>query len=79
MLLDTYIRNLSLEDWHNAIADVQFLGPGMSHKMGALLLSKVIHNSINVNNNSYQLAFGVATPIKFHSSKVSRQSLQILS
>ena len=47
---DTYIRNLSLDDWHNARADVQFLGPGMSHEMGALLLSEVIHHSLNIRD-----------------------------
>ena len=47
---DTYIRNLSLDDWHNARSDVQFLGPGMSHEMGALLLSEVIHHSLNVRD-----------------------------
>ena len=45
---DIYVRNLSLDDWYNARAEVQFLGPGMSHEMGALLLSEVIHYSLTV-------------------------------
>ena len=48
--LDTYIRNLSVDDWDSAKAEVQFLGPGMSHEMGALLLSEVINHSLNINN-----------------------------
>lgn len=54
---DTYIRSLSVEDWHNARADVQFLGPGMSHEMGALLLSEVIQHSININNKPVYALF----------------------
>ena len=48
--LDTYIKNLSIDDWNNAQAEVQFLGPGMSHEMGALLLSEVINHSLHTNN-----------------------------
>ena len=54
---DTYIRSLSVEDWHNARADVQFLGPGMRHEMGALLLSEVIQHSININNKPVYALF----------------------
>ena len=54
---DTYIRSLSVDDWHDARADVQFLGPGMSHEMGALLLSEVIQHSINVNNKPLYALF----------------------
>ena len=51
------IRNLSVDDWHDARAEVQFLGPGMSHKMGALLLSEVIQHSLNVNNKPLYALF----------------------
>ena len=54
---DTYIRGLSVDDWHDARAEVQFLGPGMSHEMGALLLSEVIHHSLNVNNKPLYALF----------------------
>ena len=54
---DTYIRNLSVDDWHDARAEVQFLGPGMSHEMGALLLSEVIHHFLNVNNKPLYALF----------------------
>ena len=47
---DSYISSLSVDDWHNARAEVQFLGPGMSHEMGALLLSEVIQHSINITD-----------------------------
>ena len=54
---DTYIRNLSVDDWHDARSEVQFLGPGMSHEMGALLLSEVIQHSLNVNNKPLYALF----------------------
>ena len=54
---DTYVRNLSIDDWHDARAEVQFLGPGMSHEMGALLLSEVNHHALNVNNKPLYTLF----------------------
>ena len=54
---DTYIRNLSVDDWFEARAEVQFLGPGMSHEMGALLLSEVIHYSITTSNKPVYALF----------------------
>ena len=54
---DTYIRNLSVNGWHAARDEVQFLGPGRSHEMRALLLSEVIHHSLNVNNKPLYALF----------------------
>ena len=48
--LDTYIRELSLDDWEAAQSQVQFLGSGKSHELGAVLLTEVIQHSIHINN-----------------------------
>ena len=48
--LDSYVRSLSIDDWHNARSEVQFLGPGMSHELSALLLTETITHSINNND-----------------------------
>ena len=48
--MDSYIRDISLHDWDAARADTQFLGPNMSHKLGALLLTETITHSINEDN-----------------------------
>ena len=44
--LDCYIRELSHSDWAAAQADTQFLGPNMSHELGALLLTETINHSL---------------------------------
>ena len=48
--LDFYVRELSISEWSEAKAETQFLGPGMSHELGALLLSETITHSINSLN-----------------------------
>ena len=48
--LDLYIREFSIEEWSEAQASTQFLGAGMSHELGALLLTESIQHSIHVNN-----------------------------
>ena len=48
--LDYYIRDISIDDWHAARAETQFLGPAMSHELGALLLTETINHSIKDNN-----------------------------
>ena len=48
--LDTYVRSLSINEWETAQSDVQFLGSGKSHELGALLLTEVIQHNININN-----------------------------
>ena len=48
--LDSYIRSLSSEDWDRARSEAQFLGPGRSHDLAALLLSESISFSIHTNN-----------------------------
>ena len=48
--LDTYIRELSHEDWESVRAETQFLGPSMSHELGALLLTESISHSLHEDN-----------------------------
>ena len=48
--LDFYIREMSIEEWTDAKAETQFLGSGMSHELGALLLTESINHSIKENN-----------------------------
>ena len=40
-----YIRERSIDDWHAAQAETQFLGPCKSHELGALLLTETINHS----------------------------------
>ena len=40
------MRELSLPEWNDAQADTQFLGAGMSHELGALLLTETINHSL---------------------------------
>ena len=44
--VDYYVRELSLPEWNDAQADTQFLGAGMSHELGALLLTETINHSL---------------------------------
>ena len=44
--LDYYVREMSLPEWSEAQAETQFLGAGMSHELGALLLTESINHSI---------------------------------
>ena len=48
--LDFYIIEISVDDWNNAQPETQFLGPGMSHELGALLLTETISHSIKEND-----------------------------
>ena len=41
---------MCIEDWNNAQAETQFLGPNMSHELGALLLTETINHSIKEND-----------------------------
>ena len=45
-----YVREISIDDWNDAQAETQFLGPSMSHELGALLLTETINHSIKENN-----------------------------
>ena len=44
--VDTYLGQLSKPDWNLKQAETQFQGDGMSHEMASLLLTLVIHKSL---------------------------------
>ena len=45
--LDSYIRELNIENWKSAQAKTQFQGEGSSHDLAGLLLTESIQNSIH--------------------------------
>ena len=55
--VDLYVRGLSIEEWDAAKADVQFLGPGMSHELGALLVTETINFTIQNNDKPVYALF----------------------
>ena len=45
--LDTYVRELSIDEWNACQADTQYQGEGSSHELAALLLTETIKFSLN--------------------------------
>ena len=55
--LDFYVRELSISEWAEARPATQFLGSGLSHELGALLLTETINHSIKDNNSPVYALF----------------------
>ena len=55
--LDLYVKQLSMNEWDEGWSRVQFLGPGMGHELGSLMLTEAINHSVRSNDKPLFVLF----------------------